>query len=295
MSNLGIPRGELRGRDTQTGRVLWRVSDANRFSTVDLLRFLPDGTLLTGKGSGGRSLTPQDDSLAGLQARDGLTGQTKPMEIIWGDQVGTREPRSIEILEPSADGKTLVVSSGSGGNGVQFVDLKRKTITGFFGSNTQVGSGPWATSADGKWLAGSYSNGIGLWDIADARTNRGMTPDVQLKIEGQLARLNALKFSASGALATGLANGRVLLWGSNFIASAIPAWETTTGRSITSLSFSADGKTLWSGDERGELKARDAQSGTLQSTLRLRAPQIEGEVPEWVKWDRSGKAVKSTP
>lgn len=296
MSNLGIPRGELRGRDTQTGRVLWRVSDANSHSTVDLLRFLPDGTLLTGKeGGGGRSLTPQDELLAGLQARDGLTGQIKPFEITWGDKVGTREPQSIEILEPSADGKTLVVSSGSGGNGVQFVDLTRKSVTGFFGSNTEVGRGPWATSADGKWLAGSYYNDIGLWNIAAPRTNGSLTPDVRLTIGGQTARLNALKFSATGALAAGLADGRVLLWAPTFSADATPAWETTTGRSTVSLAFSGDGKTLWSGDGRGELKTRDAQSGSLQSTLRLLTARAEGGVPEWVKWDRSGKVVKPTP
>lgn len=293
MSNMGIPRGELRVRDAGSGQVLWRLADSNNYSTVDLLRFLPDGTLLTGKrGGGGVSRTPQDNALGGLQARDGKTGQEKPFEILWGDKVGQREPGGIEILEASADGKTMVLSSGSGGEGVQWIDMASKQVRGSFGAHSTIASGPWALSPDGKWLAGPGSTSVQLWDVSGA--SKTGAPDVVLSLE-PASRVQALKFSASGALAAGLADGRVLLWAPAFNKGGAPVWQTAAGRAISSLEFSRDGKTLWSGDERGELKARDAGSGALQSTLRLEAPAAEGSAAQWVKWDRSGKVERSTP
>lgn len=137
---------------------------------------------------------------------------------------------------------------------------------------------------------GSYYNAIGLWKIPGAST----TPDVRLTFQ-IVSRVRALKFGADGTLAAGLADGRVLAWLPEFSSLAAPAWETAAGREIGALTFSLDGKTVWSGDERGDLKARDARIGALQSTLRLMAPLSAGAAPRWIRWNRAGTLSSSAP
>ncbi len=289
LENAGVPRGELRARDAQTGAVLWKQS-LQGFSTP-LLRFLPDGTLLTGGRGGGIRLrgTPEDP-LSGLQARDGKTGQPKDVGIEWGDKNGGREPGSVEILEPSANGKRLVVSSGSGGNGVQTVNLETKKPFSFFGANIEIPRGAWATSPDGRFLAGPSRTGVGVWDLGKERGfPNSFAPDFQLALSSPLpARLNAASWSATGALAAGFADGRVLVWTPDFAPDKAPTWETAPGRAITSLAWSSNGLLLI-GDERGDLKTRSAKSGALESTIRLLAPASETAPPRVVRWTSDGK------
>jgi WD40 repeat protein len=298
MSNAGIPRGELRARDTQTGAILWRQTDNQPARTIDNFHFLPDGTLLTAKGGGGgRSLRETDQSLTGLQARNGRSGEPLPLDIQWQDKVGFREPGNAEIMEVSPDGKWLLVSSGSGGNGLQIVDLAAKTVVHSFGANTAIDPGQWGLSPEAKWLARAGRppgrSTLDLWDLSRARQpNSSAAPSVRLPLPSQG---RTLAFSPDGSLAVGLSDGRLLFYTAPFSANATPKWETTPGNVIETLTFSADGKILWSGNGRGDLTARDAQSGQLQSTWRLLAPAGENAQPSWVRWARDGKVQTSQP
>lgn len=286
MMNAGIPKAEVRGRDMANGDVLWRLADHGSYTAVADSQILRDGTLLTGRRGWSVSAGPMDTSLLGLQARDSRTGETKDFGIEWGKERGYRDPGSVAMLEASRDGKYLLVSSGSGGNGLQIIDLQAKKVANFFGSNVQIDKGEWDMSWDGEWLARTGATSLELWDLQQKKPDSSSVPTVRVALT---SAAHVVRFGRDRSLAVGLADGRILFWASPPANDTPPAWETAPGRTIHTLEFSTDGKTLWSGDERGDLVARDAQTGQWQSTLQLSTPKDGDGVPTWVHWTRDGK------
>ena len=295
MDNLKIPRGELRVRDAATGAILWRRTDLDPYQVVQNYLFLADGTLVTGKPGLGRSASEISESFGGLQAHDGRTGEPAALDIAWEDKVGFRQPRGIEILEKSPDDKYLLVSSGSGGGGLQVVDLAAKKVIGYSRAHSTIHEGRWLLSPDAKFLVRAGNDAVGVWAIArDGKP--GSTKEIGLFALDSPAQ--SARFAPDGSLAVGLRDGRIKVWAafSGDAASeaksldATPLWETARGRqAVVSLEFSRDGKTLWSGDARGDLSSRDARTGQWRSTLRLAPPKGADAPASWVRWARDGK------
>ncbi len=301
MLRLNIAPGEVRARDAATGKLLWRLSNQSVHPVI--VRFLPDGTLLTGGEGAGitrrrptGAAPPSGQNFAGLRAWNGKTGEAHDFPIQWGNIItGLHEPGSVVILEPSADGKRLVVSSGSGGSGLQTLDLESKQVLTYFDENSDVSPGPWALSGDGHFLAGLSDDDLTIWDVSQPRgKNSDLKRGILLK-SGIPSRATALAWNKQGALAAGFADGRVLVWAPYAESVPTPTWETAPGRAVTSLAWSQDGQTLSSGDERGDLKTRDGASGALQSTLRLMPPAKEGAPLAWIRWTSDGKITKPAP
>lgn len=287
----GIPRGELRECDAKTGQILWRQADEGAFPTLNVLQFLADGTLLTGGRGGGVSVRPLPNTFGGLQARDGRSGEPAQLGIAWDNKRGFEKPFRVEVMQTSRDGKRLVVFAYVSDSGIQVVDIPSKQIIQYFGNNVRIERGEWALSPDGQWLARAAKTRIDLWNLNQPRSNHSRKATVSLNVTSPA---QALCFGNDNSLAVGLQDGRVLLWAPNPTPDAAPLWETKPGRAINVLQFSLDGKTLWSGDERGDLKTRNAQNGQLQSTLRLLPPSSENNVPTWVRWTRGG-TIETAP
>jgi hypothetical protein len=200
-------------------------------------------------------------------------------------------------LEVSPSGKQLLVSGGSGTNGVQTIDLVSKEIVGDFGSQTDVPNGPWAISSTGSWMAYVAKGGVMLCTLppggqptAGAAPTEAGTKRFLLKTD---APVLAIATGIGGEIAVALQDGRVLLWKPDFTPDSVPAWETAPGRRIVTLAFSSDVKSLWTGDERGDLKVRDAASGQWIATLRLQGTKEGKSAPSWVQWNKAGSITKS--
>jgi WD40 repeat protein len=299
MEMEGFPRGELRGRDAKTGQILWRQADEGASPTLNVLKFLADGTLLTGGRGGGVSVRPLPNSFGGLQARDGRNGEPTQLGIAWDNKRGFEKPFRVEVMQVSRDGKRLVVFAYVSDSGIQVVDIPSKQVIQYFGNNISIERGEWALSPDGQWLARAAKTRIDLWNLNQPRNNHNVNqPRNNHSIEATVSLTvtspaQALCFGNDNSLAVGLQDGRILLWAPNPTPDAAPLWETKPGRAINVLQFSLDGKTLWSGDERGDLKTRNAQNGQLQSTLRLLPPVNESAAPAWVRWTRNGEIENS--
>jgi WD40 repeat protein len=294
MENNGIPKGELRIRDVKTNQVLWRESDKG-FTPLTSFIWLPDNTLLLSKAELGRVSSYVEDSLMGLQRRDGRTGELATLDIDWTGKRGNEDESGVKSLAASADGSRLIVGRV---NSVQLVDLKAGKLIRSFRFN-QARTSNYAISPDGNWLAaGTGTNSINLWDLVrERKEDLDDNADIVLKsgLEEQFS-LKSVSFGADGTLAAGTSNGRILAWKPQWVAEALPSWETApTFSELLSLSFSTDGKYLWSGDARGELQKRDTATGEISVTIRLLPPKTEDAPAKWIKWDRAGKIVTSSP
>ncbi|MDQ3813351.1 MAG: hypothetical protein M3347_05315 [Armatimonadota bacterium] len=141
-------------------------------------------------------------------------------------------------------------------------------------------------------MAGGTRDGsVLLWDLSRARKQYDIQSDVSLSAG---AWVTTVAYAPDGKLAAGLNDGRVLVWAREPSQDAAPLWESEATRSaVRALSFSRDGRSLWSGDERGVLVARDAESGAMQSTLRLLPPREAGAALDWVRWDRAGQVTRA--
>jgi outer membrane protein assembly factor BamB len=291
----GFPSSELRARDAKTGQILWRQEAEYPMSHLEALQFLPDGALLSGGVGHERSPIPLPNSLGGLQVHDARNGESTTLDILWDKQKGHIQPNGVTQLLADRDGKRLVVSSDLVGSdvGIQVIDLTTKTIEQFFGGGIGIEHNKWALSPDGRWLGIAVKHRMGvkdciyLRDLSKPVSGHFLKP-VRIEVA---APAQAISFNNDGSFAVGLQDGRVLTWAANPTADSQPVWETKPGRAIDVLQFSTDGKTLWSGDERGDLVTRNADDGQWKSTLRLLPPADENAAPSWVRWARGGKTV----
>lgn len=289
MDNQGIPRSEVRARDIASGKVLWRKSDLNTYRAVEALAFAPDGTLFTGKEGGGVSARPMDESLTGLGAFNGATGEPVDLGIEWGEgRNGTGYPGSVNSIAVAPGGETAVFA---GPNDSRIVDLKTRQRIGYISMNAQNWNGNPVISPDGNWLAGQTYNTFGLFDLRNPDKTYGNKMTVKLDI-GEPDRAAAVAYASDGQLALALRDGRVMVWAPNPTNGAKPLWETTKGRTANALNWSADGQTLRIGNARGDLQWRDGKTGQLQKTLRL-TPPTTGDTPNWVSWNAAGSIEKS--
>ena len=294
MITAGFPSGELRVRDANTGQIMRRQEAQYPMSHLEALQFLPDGTLLSGGEGHERSPVPLPNSLGGLQVHDAQSGELKSLDITWDKQKGHLKPNGVTQLLTSKDGKRLVVCSDLVGSdiGIQVIDMVSKKIVLSFGGRIGIERGKWALSPDGRWLGIAIKHRMGsedhiyLRDLNEPQHGNFLGPALRLKV---LSPAQAISFNNDGSFAVGLEDGRVLMFAANPTTTSKPIWETKPGRTIDALQFSADGKTLWSGDERGDLVARNAIDGQWKSTLRLLPPTNEIDAPSWARWERGGK------
>ena len=289
----GFPSSELRERDAKSGQIMWRQEAKYPMSHLEALRFLPDGTLLSGGVGHERTPVPLPDSLGGLQVHNAQNGALGSLGITWNKE---KKPNGVSQLLASEDGKRIVVCSDLVGSdlGIQVIDLETKKVLLSFGGNTGIKWGKWALSPDGRWLGIAMKHRRGeqdhiyLRDLNKPRNGHFMDPPMRLEITSPA---QAISFNKDGSFAVGLQDGRILMWAADPTEKSTPLWQTQPGRPINVLQFSADGKTLWSGDERGDLVARNAIDGQWKSTLRLLPPANENEAPSWARWTRGGKLV----
>ena len=187
------------------------------------------------------------------------------------------EGREVVAIAFSPDGRTLA-SSESGGAGRLWDVLTGKPIVTFKEVPRPRYPEPRALvfSEDGTKLIGaSWNNKISVWELG-ANTK----PPTILHITGRKASLSTstlIQLSPNGGFLA-IAEPSAETWkNKNF---SIKLWDATTGKQlhtlightqwIQSIAFSADSKTLVSGDEYETVRLWDAATGKLQSTLNWR-------------------------
>lgn len=318
LSWQNIPHGEVRARDRKNGEILWRRLDRGGNPAM-AMALDGDGALWMGKSSLGhmgnsRPDAPRafygagGDEWNGLFCRDARSGAARPLPIVW-DWSDPFEGSGINDVLISSDGSHAVFRTD---DFLRVVNLSRGRQEGILAGGA-IGQHVFAVSARGRWLAaGTIDGRILLWDTTQKRPMKGTSPDATLMAG---SAVNALAFSSDGSLAAGLQDGRVLLWKTQSQNGALrevtwqakaqlwsaqqssgraPFWETAATRfGVCVLCFSANGQTVWSGDARGALTARDAQSGQLLSVLRLLPSRTAMGAPSWVRWDKNGAVTHS--
>jgi WD40 repeat protein len=285
----GVPRGEVRARDVKSGKLLWRKADSGLFG-VPVLTIDASGALWVSRSSGGRSVMgTRTDAWGGLQKWSLKGGDSQTFNIAWNSPHGPRPVYSAREILVADDVSRAVFADA---NGLRFVDLKQARQERILNSSV-FREYVFALSPDGVWLVGGSRDGrVMLWNTQRDRKEYEIGADVTLKTFGD-EWITSLAFAPDGKIAAALRDGRVLVWPAAPTKESLPLWDTPATRAaVHSLTFSRDGKTLWVGDARGALLARDAQSGELQNTLRLLPPAQPDASLSWVAWDKSGKITR---
>ncbi len=187
------------------------------------------------------------------------------------------EGRDVTTIAFSPDGKTLA-SGEEGGAGRLWDVTTGKPIATF----KEVLRPRYPDlralvfSEDGTKLIGvSWDNKINIWELGEHTK-----PPTILQMDGRKARLSTstlMQFSTNGNLLAIAELGEESWKNKNF---TIKLWDATTGklshtltghtRWIKSIAFSADGKTLVSGDEYETVRLWDTATGKLKATLNWR-------------------------
>ena len=164
----------------------------------------------------------------------------------------TGGPTGVHSVAFSPSGDTL--ASGSGDRTIKLWDVANESlIATLTGHTSHVFSVAW--SSDGTLASGSRDGTVKLWDAA-SQTNTAT-------LDGKTGRVLDIAFSPDGTLLASSTDGPMLLWG-------VAARDTVALQGHGKASFSADGATLVTGAQLGEIVLWDVE--TARSIARLGHP-----------------------
>jgi WD40 repeat protein/energy-coupling factor transporter ATP-binding protein EcfA2 len=281
--------GTIKLWNGSTGQEIRTLSGPN--DIVLSVSFSPDGkTLATGSedktiklwdvetGQEIRTLSGHNDYVLSVSfSPDGktlATGSEDKTIKLWnvetGQEIGTLRGHNGIVLSVSfsSDGKTLASSSYD--NTIKLWNVEGKEIRTLSGHNREVNSVNF--SPDGKTLAtGSRDNTIKLWNVETGQKIRTLS--------GHKWSVNSVSFSRDGKkLATGsgilisFRDNTIKLWnvetGQEIRTLPLQLYENTGhNKSVTSVSFSPDGKTLATGSGDNTIKLWNVETGQEIRTL----------------------------
>ena len=215
------------------------------------------GLVLSGNAAyiGAMAFSP-DGSMLASHSSDAWGGTIDLWDAVTGRKIATLfgHTRRVYSMSFSPDGTLL--ASGSDDRKVYLWDLATHTaITAF------EGTGPVTTvsfSPNGTTLATGSGETVDLWDVATQRHTAAFSNQ---------SKISLVSFSPDGTLlATGDNRGEVTLW--DVATGTATAHLEHGAERVSSLSFSLDGSTLFSGSSRdGRLKAWDVKETTSLATL----------------------------
>jgi WD40 repeat protein len=234
LATLQVGSGEtgLKLWDTATGGALELL--AVEPSDARVLAFTPDGRALATAGGPVR--------LLGFGTEHAIRAFKGPPGFI----------RSIAV---SPDGATIATAGGDGT--VTLWDVAAGVPKATLKADTQAARRV-VFSPDGKLLAaGGGDRTVRLWDVA-ARTE-------QAAFEGAKGMISALAFAPDGKTLASSCDGdpTVMLWdvAQHRLAATLTLPVAAPGEGVACLAFSADGKSLFTGGERG-IEAWDVSPGS---------------------------------
>jgi WD40 repeat protein/energy-coupling factor transporter ATP-binding protein EcfA2 len=281
--------GTIKLWNGSTGQEIRTLSGPN--DIVLSVSFSPDGkTLATGSedktiklwdvetGQEIRTLSGHNDYVLSVSfSPDGktlATGSEDKTIKLWnvetGQEIGTLRGHNGIVLSVSfsSDGKTLASSSYD--NTIKLWNVEGKEIRTLSGHNREVNSVNF--SPDGKTLAtGSRDKTIKLWNVETGQKIRTLS--------GHKWSVNSVSFSRDGKkLATGsgilisFRDNTIKLWnvetGQEIRTLPLQLYENTGhNKSVTSVSFSPDGKTLATGSGDNTIKLWNVETGQEIRTL----------------------------
>ena len=180
------------------------------------------------------------------------------------------EGRAVNVIAFSPDSR-LLASGENGGAGRLWDVTTSESIATFKAGPRYVDLRALVFSEDGTKLIGiSWNNEMSVWEIGE-----NIKPPTILQMDGGLGSWGATDLMQLSSNSVFLAIAAPEIWGDkNF---PIKLWDATTGkrlhtlsghrRWITSIAFSADSKTLASGDDYETIRFWETATGKLQSTL----------------------------
>jgi WD40 repeat protein len=301
----GQERVTLWGHKSWVKSVVWggdgkTLASASADGTIKLwdLAATPERATFTGHSGGVCSVAWSRDgkALASANSAFGKSGEVKLWDVATGQVRSLKGHKGVTCVAWSGDGKTLASGGGEFKRGeVKLWDVatgeERPTLRGHNSPVTWVG---W--SEDGKTLASASRDGtIKLWDVAKGQVlvslegnNRSFVVSVAWSRDSKTLAFGGLGVDAKGTPLS----GEVKLW--DVAKGRVRATlEGHTG-GITSLAWSADGKTLASagagldahGKSRVEVKLWDTITG------RERVPLKGQNNPVFaVAWSANGRTL----
>ena len=184
------------------------------------------------------------------------------------------KPRNIKTIAFSPDGKTLI--SGDYAGEVQTWDIPTAKLRATFRGPERITDAVSAVSTEGIILANEQHGHIRLWKFS-SNTTEPTIRDTNSDSELEYNIVMALSPDATRLAATSSAGLRIYpIW----------VWDANTGellftlkaqmRGIQTLVFSADGKTLASGNIGNTIRLWDMDTGTYRASFKISKSGFHG-------------------
>lgn len=234
--------------DAATGK---EVRQLNHSDVAGVMAFSPDGkTLAVASGTTGTVRRPSRITLRELES---------------GKELGTLVGHSDAVfaLAFSPDGKRL--ASAGDGKMLRLWDLASQQA---IGESLRLSTPVYglAFSRDGKTLISKgFGNHLRLWDVA---TGRERFPG-----QGPSGEIRAIAYSPDGKMVASASSNKIWLWAP--ATGKVLRMLETQGETASTLSFSADGRSLISNSHDGALRFLDPMTGREQKSFRIGNGWIE--------------------